>query len=136
MPGTELAFMLAAVACILIGFIVLVRFFRAWLMHRSLRQAIERDSSAAPALIERIAALDANRGSLDNDDRNGMVLIAFGLALAGFAVVAFGAKPDVLRIILGSSLFPLLVGIALLVRRKLLKRELAAEGEAANHPGA
>lgn len=130
MPGTELVAVLAAFFCLLIGFVILVRFFRAWLLHRTLRSAIDRDSAAAPALIERIGALDAARNPLGNDDRNGMVLIAFGLALVGFGMIGLGNEPDVMRIVASAALFPLLIGAALLVRRKLLKRELAAEAEA------
>lgn len=126
MPGTELAAVITAFLCLLAGFIMLVRFFRAWLLHRTLRSAIDRDSAAAPALIERIGALEEGRNPLGNDDRNGMVLIAFGLALVGFGMIGLGNQPDAMRLVASSALFPLLVGAALLVRRKLLKRELAA----------
>ncbi len=136
MPGSGHAVVIAAFLCLLVGFVVLVRFFRAWLLHRTLRKAIERDSAAAPALIDRIGALEANPNPLGNDDRNGIVLIALGVAMAGFAVIAFGDESDVLRIILGASLFPLLMGTALLVRRKLLERELAAEAATAADGGA
>lgn len=126
MPATELAAMVTAFLCLLVGFIILVRFFRAWLLHSTLRKAIDRDSEAAPALIERIGALEDGKNQLGNDDRNGMVLIAFGLALAGFALIGIGNQYDEMRVVASASLFPLFVGIALLVRRKLLKRELAA----------
>jgi hypothetical protein len=130
MPTTELIAVTTAFLCLLVGFVVLVRFFRAWLLHRTLRKAIERDSGAAPALIERIGALEDGRNQLGNDDRNGMVLIAFGLALVGFAMIGLGNRPDEMRVVASAALFPLFVGVALLVRRKLLKRELAAEAEA------
>lgn len=130
MPGTELAAVLGAIFSLLVSFVVLVRFFRAWLLHSTLRKAIERDSAAAPALIDRIGALEANPNPLGNDDRNGMVLIAFALALAGFALIGLGNQPDTMRVVGSAAMFPLFVGVALLIRRKLLKRELAADGGA------
>lgn len=130
MPGTELAAVITAFLCLLVGFIFLVRFFRAWLLHRTLRKAIERDSATAPALIERIGALEEGKNQLGNDDRNGMVLIALGLALVGFAMIGLGNMPEEMRVVASAALFPLFVGIALLVRRRLLKRELAAAAEA------
>ena len=65
-----------------------------------------------------------------------MVLIALGVAMAGFAVIGFGDESEALRIIVGASLFPLLMGTALLIRRKLLKRELATEAATAADGGA
>lgn len=129
MPVTELIGISTAFLCLLAGFIVLVRFFRAWLLHATLRKAIDRDSASAPALIERIGALEDGKNQLGNDDRNGMVLIAFGLALVGFAMIGLGNRPDEMRIVASAALFPLFVGIALLVRRRLLKRELATEAD-------
>ena len=126
MPGSELAAMVTALLCLLVGFVVLVRFFRAWLLHSTLRRAIERDSSAAPALIDRIGAMESGRNPLGNDDRNGMVLIALALAMSGFAIIAIDDQ-GVIRLVLGGALFPLLVGAVLLWRHKLLKRELAEE---------
>lgn len=129
MPTTEMVAMIAAFASMLLGFLAIVRFLRAWLLHRTLRKAIDRDSAAAPALIERIGALEDGRNQLGNDDRNGMVLIALGLALVGFAMIGLGNRPDEMRVVASAALFPLFVGIALLVRRQLLKRELAAGAE-------
>ena len=126
MPSTEMAVMITMTLCLLIGFIFILRFFRAWQLHRTLRKAIERDSASAPALIERIEAMETGRSALGNDDRNGMVLIALAVAMAGFAMIAID-DPGVVRLFIGGALFPLLVGAVLLLRRKLLKRELAAE---------
>jgi hypothetical protein len=135
MPGSELAAMVTALLCLLVGFVVLVRFFRAWLLHSTLRKAIERDSSAAPALIDRIGAMDSGRNPLGNDDRNGLVLIALALAMSGFSIIAIDDW-GMIRFVLGGALFPLLVGAVLLWRRKLLKRELAEEaGLAGDHAG-
>ena len=127
MPATELIVACTALLSLLIGFVVLVRFFRAWLLHRTLRKAIEQNSASAPALIDRIGALDDGRNQLGNDDRNGMVLIAVGLAMIGFSLLGPGQGSHEMQVMASASMFPLFVGVALLVRRWLLKRELAAE---------
>ncbi len=135
MPETELIAFITITLCILGGFMLLVRFFSGWQLHHTLRKAIERDSAAAPALIDRIEAIDKGRSALGNDDRNGMVLIALAVAMAGFALIAVD-DPGVVRTIAGASLFPLLIGAVLLLRRKLLKRELAEEAAQAGDRGA
>ena len=59
------------------------------------------------------------------DDRIALVLIAIGVAIAGFGLIQ-GAE-NAIRMTLGAALFPLLVGVALLVNRMLQKRALAGE---------
>jgi hypothetical protein len=135
MPSTEMVVMIAITFCLLGGLVLIVRFLSGWLMHRTLRKAIERDSATAPALIDRIGALDSGRNALGNDDRNGMVLIALAVAMGGFALIAVD-DPGVVRTIAGAALFPLLIGAVLLLRRKLLKRELAEEAAGAADRGA
>jgi hypothetical protein len=129
MPSTEMVLMIVITICLLGGLALIVRFLSGWLMHRTLRKAIERDSAAAPALIDRIEAMDSGRSALGNDDRNGMVLIALAIAMTGYALIAVD-DPGVIRSIVGGALFPLLIGAVLLLRRKLLKRELAEEAAA------
>ena len=73
--------------------------------------------------------MDSGRSALGNDDRNGMVLIALAIAMTGYALIAVD-DPGVIRSIVGGALFPLLIGAVLLLRRKLLKRELAEEAAA------
>ena len=135
MPSTEMVVMIAITLSLLGGMALLVRFLSGWLLHRTLRKAIERDSAAAPALIDRIEAMESGRSALGNDDRNGMVLIALAIAMAGFALIAVD-DPGVIRTIVGGALFPLLIGGTLLLRRKLLKRELAEEAALAGERGA
>lgn len=127
---------IAALLVILGIFVALMRFFSAWQLHRTLRKAIERDSAAAPILIERIEAIEANRNPFGNDDRSGMVLIAFALALAGYAVIALGGDLEEMRHVGATALFPLFVGAALLLRRKLLKAEIEAEAAWVSDHGA
>ena len=112
--------------CMLTGFIYFLKLIQAWLLHRTLRNAIERDSALAPSLVELVDGSDGQR--LGGDDRNGLVLLAMGLALFGFSLVVNDG--EWLRYGIGASLFPLLVGLALLGRhfwlRKVLERDLAA----------
>jgi hypothetical protein len=112
----------------LVAFIYFLRLMQAWLLHRTLRRAIDRDSALAPTLVERIGGGDigAPPVSSGNDDRTGLILVAAGLALGGFSLVV--GDPEWLRYGLGGALFPLLVGAALLVRHYVLRRtaDLAA----------
>jgi hypothetical protein len=112
---------------LLIGFVYLLRLVQAAILHRTLRRAIDRDSPLAQSLVERIASNDLSGPRFGgNDDRTGMVLVAFGIALAGFSLVA--GDSQWLRYGLGGALFPILVGAALLLRHRLVRtagRDLA-----------
>lgn len=120
MPKEELAAVIAITSATLIGFVFLLRFFRAYLLHRTLRKAIETQLPGANGLIERISEL-GGPGGVGNDDRNGMILIALGLGLIGFTLIAIGGW-GTQRILLGGSLFPLLVGAVLIWRHRQLTR--------------
>lgn len=92
----------------------LTRMSRIGMLHRTVREAISRDSSAVPALLEALeAAVGEGPG---HDDRTGTVLIALGLALMLFGMV----NAD--NTVGGAGLFPALVGAALLIRHHLIKR--------------
>jgi hypothetical protein len=127
MPVTEMIIGISAGLFMLTGFIYFLRLVQAWLLHRTLRDAIQRDSALAGGLIERLDG--SSRGqALGGDDRNGLVLIAIGVAIAGFAMIV--NEPEWLRYGIGASLFPILVGGALLARhiwlRRVLERGIAA----------
>jgi hypothetical protein len=111
----------------LTGFIFFLKLIQAWMLHRTLRDAIQRDSPLASGLVDKIDSKEEGQ-RLGGDDRNGLVLIAIGLALMGFSLVV--NEVEWLRYGIGASLFPLLVGFALLGRhfwlRKVLERDLAA----------
>lgn len=123
----EMIGIIAVSLCMLTAFIYFLKLLQAWLLHRTLRNAIERDSSIAGDLVDKIDRSDwsdVGRQRLGSDDRNGLVLVAIGLAAFGFALVV--NDPQWLRYGIGAALFPLLVGLALLVRHFWLKREIAA----------
>jgi hypothetical protein len=117
--------------CMLTAFIYFLKLLQAWLLHRTLRDAIQRDSAIAGELVDKIDrsdSTDLGRQRLGSDDRNGLVLVAVGLALFGFAMVV--NDPEWIRYGIGAALFPLLVGLALLARHfwlsRVLEREVAA----------
>ena len=117
--------------CFLTGFIYFLKLIQAWLLHRTLRDAIQRDSAIVGDLVDKIDRTDPGdfgRQRLGSDDRNGLVLVAIGLALFGFALVV--GDPEWLRYGIGAALFPLFVGLALLGRHfwlsRVLERDLAA----------
>jgi hypothetical protein len=126
----EMIGIIAVSLCMLTAFIYFLKLLQAWMLHRTLRDAIKRDSAIAGDLVEKIDRSDwATVGSqrLGSDDRNGLVLVAIGLAVFGFALVV--NDPEWLRYGIGAALFPLLVGLALLARHfwlsRVLERELA-----------
>lgn len=114
---------LGGIIALLIAFVQLLRVLHAWIMHATLRRALSADHAVALGLVER---LDGNaRRDSSGDDRTGLVLVALGLAIAGFGLIQGGG--DNIRIAFGAALFPLFVGGALLIRHHLLKRESGTE---------
>lgn len=126
MPVTEMITISSIGLFFLLAFIYFLRLIQAWMLHRSLREAIKRDSSHAAMLVDRIGS-DGPRAEANTDDRTGLVLIAIGIAIAGFSLIA--NQQDWLRLGLGAALFPTLVGAALLLRHFVLRR--AAEPDVA-----
>jgi hypothetical protein len=108
----------------LIGFVQFLRLIHAWMLHRTLRQAIKEDAPVAAPLVDKIDRKSDRQGELPGDDRNGLVLVALGLALGGFALIQQDSN---MRMTLGAALFPLFVGLALLCRDFLVKRAIARE---------
>jgi len=112
-----IAIAIAAAAVLIVGQIG--RVLRTMILHRTIRRGFMEGSPLAPELIDRI---DPKRSSQAfSDDRIGVVLIAVGLAVMGFGIIA-GGDPDDIRAAIGSSLFPLLVGAALLGRHLVIRR--------------
>lgn len=106
-----------AAAAVLVS-IQLARIVRTFILHRTVREAIRSNSSAAEALIERINERPAAAGS--NDGRIGIVLLA--LAAGIFCLGLIQANADDIRDLSGVALFPGFVGAALLGRLWYLKR--------------
>ncbi len=88
-------------------------------MHKTIREAISRDSAAVPDLVTKIdegSPAAAGRG----DDRIGLILIALAAALALYSLIVGDAED--IRQMSGLALFPGLVGAVLLGRAVWLKR--------------
>ena len=122
------------VALCAVGFFLLARLLHAWMLHRSIRRALEAKSDSVSPLIEKLNKPYEHLGGqretdAPGDDRNGLVLLAIGLAMAGFGLIQ--GNEQIIRIAAGSALFPAFVGIALLVRRRLARAAAAEERAAA-----
>lgn len=90
---------------------------RVYAAQKTMREAILRGTPVTPEMLIE-AERTAEPGT--NDMRNGMVLIALALAIAGFGLLQ--GSTDAVRGTFGIALFPLFVGIALLLRLKLAAR--------------
>lgn len=126
------------VALFVVGFFLLSRLLHAWMMHRSIRRALDAKSESVTPLIDKLNKPYEHLGSwklgttgsgAGNEDRNGLVLLAIGLAMAGFGLIQ--GEEQMIREAAGAALFPAFVGIALLVRRRMA-RAAAAEDRAAD----
>jgi hypothetical protein len=93
------------------------RLIKASIQHKTIREALSRDSAAVPALL---AGVEEQQPSGSNDDRTALVLLALALALFLFGVIQGDA--DDIKNLSGAALFPGLVGIALLIRYYLAKK--------------
>jgi hypothetical protein len=117
------------VALFVVGFFLLARLLHAWMLHRSIRRALEAKSDAVGPLIDKLNKpyehLSGQSPDVPGDDRNALVLLAIGLAMAGFGMIQ--GQEQLIRISAGAALFPAFVGIALLVRRRLARAAAARE---------
>ena len=94
------------------------RLWRAGMLHKTIREAISRDNPAVTELVAGVEEEQTPAGA--NDDRTALVLIALGLALLLFS--ALQGSEDALRQMGGASVFPIFVGIALLIRQYLVRK--------------
>ncbi len=127
---------ITVVALFVVGFFLLARLLHAWMLHRSIRRALEAKSDAVSPLIDKLNKPYEHLGGQSDketasggDDRNALVLLAIGLAMAGFGLIQ--GNEQLIRTSAGAALFPIFVGIALLVRRRLARAAAAEERNAA-----
>jgi hypothetical protein len=113
------AYSLTLLFC-LIAFVYFLRLVEIWLLHRSFREAIQRDSGVAATLVERLETSESRDARQRGDDRTGLLLIAAGLALVGFTLVVGDERWA--RFGVGSALFPLFAGLVLLGRHIWIRR--------------
>jgi hypothetical protein len=93
------------------------RLLRTAILHRTVREAISRNSDAVPSLMAGIEEKPAR----STDDRTGLVLLALGVAVFLFGLIQ--GDPDDIQNMAAISVFPLLVGAALLGRYVYRKRQ-------------
>ena len=121
------------VALFVVGLFLLARLLHAWMLHRSIRRALDAKSDAVSPLIDKLNKpyehLGGQSPDTPGDDRNALVLLAIGLAMAGFGLIQ--GHEQLIRTSAGAALFPVFVGIALLVRRRLARAAAAEERAAA-----
>ena len=117
-PASDVFITIALITGAVLILVQLGRLLRARMLHKTIRDAISRDNAAVPELLAGIGEGQSPAGL--NDDRTGIVLIALGLALLAFA--ALQGSEDALRQMGGASVFPIFVGIALLIRRYLAQK--------------
>jgi hypothetical protein len=118
MHVTQMITGISAGLFLLTAFIYSLRVLQAWILHRTLRDAISRDPALAGAMIERIAGRD--HPGTSNDDRTGFVLLALGIAIGAFALLA--GDQSWLKYCLGGAFFPAFIGAALVLRHALVRR--------------
>lgn len=94
----------------------LARIVRTSVLHRTIREAISRDSQAVPSLLEGIE----EKPTPSTDDRTGLVLVALGAAIFLFGLI--NGDSEYFRNMAGIALFPALVGAALLARFWFVRR--------------
>ena len=103
------------------AFIVFVnqigRIIRSNLMHRTVREALIRDSDLTPDLLEKI---EQDKSGGFGDTRMGLVLVALAAALFVYGLIQGDA--DDIRNLASIAVFPLFVGAALLGRVWYLAR--------------
>jgi len=117
----DIVITIALVAGVVLIINQLSRIVRASIAHKSVREAISRDSNVTPELLEKI---DEQRPQSGGDDRNGLVLVALGAAIFCYGLIQGDA--DDIRNLAGIALFPLFVGASLLGRAWMLRRAGAA----------
>ncbi|MEJ2087484.1 MAG: DUF6249 domain-containing protein [Gammaproteobacteria bacterium] len=103
---------LIPIVAILTVFGVLAYIFYLRYRHRqdiqqTLRAALDKGHDLSPELI---ASLAANIGGPHADLRRGVIAIAVGVALAGFAALV--GEEDAQGPLMGLAMFPALVGVA------------------------
>lgn len=109
-----------AIAAVALFFVAQAsRVLRAAAMHKTLRSAIEKGQQLDPELID---GFDKAAEPGSGDQRVGFVLIAIGLAIILAAIINGGSD---LRDLVALSMFPLIVGAALLLRLRFASRNKA-----------
>lgn len=107
-----------AIATVFVTFFMQVgRIMRVYAMHKTVREAMSRNSDLTPDLLDRI---ERDKGTSFGDGRIGIVLVAIAAAIIVFGLIEGDANG--IRETLEIAIFPLFVGAALLGRLWYLRR--------------
>ncbi|HEX5183533.1 MAG TPA: hypothetical protein VFW19_10320 [Allosphingosinicella sp.] len=108
----------AVVVAVIIVLVInhLARLLQAMMLHRTVREALNRDSGAGPELLERLREPKSVFGS---DDRLGLILIALGAAMIAFGLLQGGGAAR--QEMASASVFPLFVGVVLVGRHMIVR---------------
>ena len=97
------------------GFVLFInqvgRIMRAYAMHKTIREALSRDSNLTPELLDRI---EQDKSRSFGDGRIGIVLVAIAVGIIIFGLIEGDSSG--IRESFQIAIFPLLVGSALLGR--------------------
>ena len=117
MPATEMIVSVAIIAALALVTIQMFRLAATGIRHRTVRRVIDRDPSAAEAVMAELRMPETPTG----DDRLGVILFALGIAtlLASFTAGETGGWTDYG---VGAAMFPLIVGAALMLRHFWIER--------------
>jgi hypothetical protein len=112
---------IAIAIALVTGFVLVInqigRILRAYAMHKTIREALSRDSALTPELLDRI---EQDKGKSFGDGRIGLVLVAIAAAIIVFGLIE--GDPNDIRETTEIAVFPLFVGATLLGRLWYLRR--------------
>jgi len=117
MPATEMIVSVAIISALALVVIQLLRLASTAIRHRTIRQVIDKDPKAAEAVISELRTPETPGG----DDRLGLILLALGIAMLGASFTA-GDTGGWTDYGVGASMFPLIVGAALMLRHYMIER--------------
>ena len=123
MPATEMIVPIAVVAALALVGIQLLRLAATAIRHMTMRRVIDRDPKAAEAVIAELRMPETPSG----DDRLGLILVAFGVAMIGASILA--ARGHWADYGIAGALFPLIVGAALWLRHYAIERARRGESK-------
>lgn len=123
MPATEMIVSIAVVAALALVGIQLLRLAATAIRHMTMRRVIDRDPKAAEAVIAELRMPETPSG----DDRLGIILVAFGVAMIGASILA--ARGHWADYGIAGALFPLIVGAALWLRHYAIERARRGESK-------
>ena len=88
--AADIVITIALATAVVLIFSQFGRVLRAMMMHRTVRDALTRESNLTPELLAKIEDEKATAGF--GDDRIGLVLLAIGFAIIGFGLLT--GSPD------------------------------------------